>query len=374
MSRGNFAVALATSAVALGLIVALLIIQSGRPARRDPLDGDLRDLAGRLDIIERSLDDRLERIEGELRSLPAGMGAPRQAAAPGGSATEAARAEGEGRSARDPGEIGSSLESLRLRIEALEADPIQRGYGFLQSESEELRREGIRSLRRLARFDPEARAAIRGLLADPSPRVRMEALDAVRDSRDREAIPAVAALLGDGEAMVRRESIEALAALGARESAPAIAALLNDGDPRVRERAADALGPLKAPEAIDALVAALRDPSGDVRGEAIASLGEIGARGTAPALRAMYDAGAGVHHMRLANSLRALGDPGPFQREVRLLSEQAVSDPDPAVRLHAVQDLGRYAPERSAAIFQKASQDPDPRVRREAERSLPRKK
>ena len=60
-----------------------------------------------------------------------------------------------------------------------------------------MRREGVNILRRVARFDPEARAAIRERLSDPSPRVREQAAQKLRDLKDKESAPKVmAAMIG----------------------------------------------------------------------------------------------------------------------------------------------------------------------------------
>lgn len=296
------------------------------------------------------------------------------------------------------------MNELLYRMQALEEDPINRGYTYVTSENAELRRQGIAALRRFAPFDPAAREAIRNLLYDPNQRVRMEATDALGDLGDREAAPLVAEMLSDSDpgvrreaidsfadwghreaaplisrmlndpdANVRREAIVALGTLGASEAAAEIAQLLSDSSDRVREQAADALGRLKAGQGTAALLQALSDSNDEVRGEAIASLGEIGAVQALPYLRDMYNRDPGRHRIRLVTALRSLGDAEPFRQEVQRLSQVALSGDDARARAQSVRSLSWFAREEARDVFRQALQDPSEWVRREAERALRRR-
>ena len=56
--------------------------------------------------------------------------------------------------------LAMRISGLQTRIEALESDPIQRGFRYLDSDSAKLRAEGVKALEELARSDPQALAAI----------------------------------------------------------------------------------------------------------------------------------------------------------------------------------------------------------------------
>ena len=120
------------------------------------------------------IEARLKRLEEQvalLRRAPA-------ASAGDGAAEPAADAGG------DQAALEANLSTLQERVKGLEEDPLRRGYAFLASENPELRRQGINTLDRVARFDPEARAAIRELLKDPSARVREQAAQKLMDVRE----------------------------------------------------------------------------------------------------------------------------------------------------------------------------------------------
>jgi hypothetical protein len=73
--------------------------------------------------------------------------------------------------------------------------------------------------------------------------------------RDGKADPALAAALADGKSALRRgAAAEALAKAGTADQLPAVRALLKDPDPAVRLRVGLALAPLKEKEAVAALI------------------------------------------------------------------------------------------------------------------------
>jgi HEAT repeat protein len=318
-------------------------------------------LENRLNQLETRLKDALARLEG----LPSSPTSYERRGSPEGAQLAASDLQDE------IAKLGTGMNDLSYRIQALEEkDPINRGYTFLSSENAQLRLEGIKSLRRLAQFDPGARKAIRDMLNDPNERVRQEAADALGDLGDKEAAPLLARMLGDPDAGVREKAIDALGKVGASEAGASIAQLLSDPSGDVRKEAADVLGRLKAREGTNALLQALTDSNEDVRGEAIASLGEVGAVEAVPYLKQMYETNPGRHLIRLITALRALGDEGPFQQEVVRLSQVALSSDDARAREEAVQTLSRFAREEARDVFTQALQDPSDRVRREAERGL----
>lgn len=300
--------------------------------------------------------------------------------------------------------LGSRLDDLTYRIQGLEEDPINRGYAYINSESPQLRLEGITALKRVAQFDATARESIRNMLYDTNPRVRMEAVDALGDLGDRDAAPLmgqmlsdadpnvrreaidsfadwghkessalISQMLSDPDANVRREAVTALGTLGASEAGSSLGQLLSDSSASVRQQAADVLGRLKARNASPALIQALGDSNANVRGEAIASLGEIGATEAIPYLRDMYQRDAGRDRIRLVTALRSLGDEQPYRQEVQRLSNDALSSNDARARARAIQTLSWLARDQAQDIFNRALQDENDRVRQEAQRALRRR-
>ncbi len=356
--------------------------------------------------VSARLEDRLTRLEARLDQVVGQITEHERASSPasleGSESAEGGQVEASGLPALIS-TLRSQVSALSYRIQALEEDPVNRGYTYLGSENPALRLEGINALRRIARFDPASRQAIRDMLSDPNERVRREATDALGDLGDKEAAPFMAQMLSDPDAGVRREAIDSFADWGQKEASPLIAQMLGDSDEnvrrealvalgtlgageagseiaqllsdpseRVREQAADVLGRLKSREGSSALLQALNDPNNEVRGEAIASLGEIGAVEALPYLRDMYQRDPGRNRIRLVMAMRTLGDQAPFQQEVQRLSQVATASDDARARSEAVRTLSWFAREQSEAVFTNALQDPSERVRREAERALRR--
>jgi HEAT repeat protein len=328
----------------------------------------LRRMEDRLERLEERLDDALDDLE-RLAAQPRPTRSPPPPAEPPASSEAAVSLLPFERPEPLLDELLARLEDLETRLKGLEVDPTERAYSFLRSRSPELRREGIRSLVRVARSDAEARQALRQMLADADPGVRRAALDGLAGAGDREAAAEIQRLLADPDAGVRREAIDSLADLGVKESGLAIAALLKDPDRRVRAEAASALGRLKASEAAGFLLAVLQDPDDSVRGEAIASLGEVGDRNAASYLRAVYDGDPGRHRTRLVRALQRLGDSQPFDAEVSRLSEAALGGATEAARSDAIRALAALSRERSRPIIEQALRDSSPRVRAAAQRA-----
>jgi HEAT repeat protein len=390
---------MAVALVALALAVLNTFLFRGQDA------SSARQADGSQLLLSR-LEDRLNRLETRMRDTLAQLEGA--AAAPISSEAAESAQGGERIPSNLPEEIvrlRSQVSALSYRIQALEQDPLNRGYTYIGSENPALRLEGINALRRIAQFDPATREAIRGLLDDPSVQVRREATDALGDLGDKEAAPLmaqmlsdadpgvrweaidsfadwgykeaaplIARMLGDSDANVRREALVALGTLGAGESSSSIAQLLSDPADQVREQAADVLGRLKARESTAVLLQSLNDPSDQVRGEAIASLGEIGAVEALPYLQDMYQRNPGRQGIRLVTAMRALGDEAPFRQEVQRLSQVALSSDDARTRSQAIQTLSWFAREESRDVFTRALQDPSERVRQEAERALRRRR
>lgn len=346
------------AAVLLGLVC--LAYQLGRSRSRESPQRDPALLEARKSV-QTALEERLDRVESELALLRAESrtGGPGPAAGSGEGGEDRLEA------------LESTVAALQLRVRSLEEDPAERGFTYVQSENAEMRREGVNILDRIARFDPEARAVLRALLKDPSPRVREQAAQKLGDLADKESAPLMATLLADPDSSTRRRAVQALGAAEAiAYTADLGRCLVSDGEARVREEAAQVLGRLGSPEAVSFLVDALGDSSQAVRGEAITALGELAATAAIPQLRAIYDQDPGPYRLRLVRVLERLGDEAPLRQEVSRLSQLVASDADERVREQAIRDLSTLARDSSQPIFSRALEDPSPRVRRAAERAL----
>jgi HEAT repeat protein len=358
MTGKNLSIAAVGTVVLLAVIVVWYGFGGGRVADTPDVRRDAR--GERQDALA-EIEKRLARLEEEVAALRV---AP-SASSPNGRGEPAADADGRWAT------VESALSTLQLRVAGLEEDPVRRGFAYLQSEDPELRREGINTLDRVAGLDPEARAAIRSLLGDPSARVREQAAQKLRDLKDKESAPQMVALLSDPDSRTRRRAVEALGAIGASEAAREIGRnLVSDPDDAVRRAAAEVLGRLKSPEAAEVLAQTLKDPGDAIRGEVIAALGEIGATSVAPDLRAIYDQDPGQHRLQLALALKRCGDEVPLQREVTRLSDLAKTDADERVREQAIRELSILARDSAQPVFSQALEDPSPRVRRAAEKAL----
>ena len=333
---------------------------------REALFGNPQSLGDLQATLER-LDQRMRRIE-DAPGSKGGDGGAAPDAIPGDDAKGT-----ENGTKKTLAALESQISTLGERIQGLEQDPVRRGFAFLASENPELRREGVNILRQVARFDPEARAAIRKLLHDTNARVREQAAQVLGNISDKEAAPDLMELLADSEAAVRRRAVLGLTRLEARDASPALTErLTSDQDERVRVAAADGLGKLGSTQAAGALLVALKDPSENVRAEAIASLGEVGAREAAPVLRALYDTDPGPNRIRLVLALKALGDEAPTLQETQRLTQLFQKDADPDIRRQAIRELATIARDSAQQVFTQALLDSSPLVRREAERALGR--
>jgi HEAT repeat protein len=380
MSRQTLIVSFSMAVAVLTMLVAgFLVVAQSRPRPSPELLTSIQYLDGRLDDLEerlasglRELDRRPFFPQDDLRAL-SGDGSPN----PGADLEDTGYPPADG--GEDDGETVSAIDGIltrlrdfETRLRGLEEDPVERGYSYLASENFELRRQGLFTLERVAKYDPQALAAIRDTLQDADPRVRAAALDTLADLDDKEAVPWIAPLLADGEASVRRETIETLGRLGGEQAGGEIARLLADEDASVRSRAADTLGRLKYGDAAPGLLQALQDPNDEVRGQAIASLGEVGAKEAIPALRELYNGDAGRNRFRVIHALKNLGDNQPYQQEFNRMAKTALEDPNEDSRRNALRTLSWFARDDAKKVAQAIVDNPEAseRIRREAQRVL----
>ena len=217
----------------------------------------------------------------------------------------------------------------------------------------------------------------------------IEAVEAQRYPLDREELHAVSGLRPGLEARIRAcldqlddsgrfallgELQEATAEGGGLEFTAVFSAALQDDDLPVRGLAAAGLAACETPEATAALLCAAQSPEQDdaVRAEAVVALGEVALRvelgwagaedaeGVVGALRGIAEDGREEAELRGAAIAAAAV---AHQDWVAALIDDAYASEDPALRLGAIQAMGRNAdpvwlPSLEAALF---ADDPDER-------------
>ena len=375
----------ALCSVTLVAVVALQAVREPQAAPSGVSDTALSSLRTEVQKLQDETLARLDGFERRLRDLGAGLD---ESLPPANGSNEIADPDEDGEdgpaidiesasSSDVNGKIVARMDTIERRLDSLESDPVERGYRYIESESAELRRQGIQALERVAARDPEARAAIRGLLQDGDSSVRWWALDTLADLGDKESIDAISAMLSDDDAKVRSEAINSLNRLKATGSAAEVASLYGDADAKVRVRVIDTIGDLRYADGADILVQALGDSSRDVRREAIDTLRNfdpkaIDSEAVVGPLRALYDNHPSDDRLRIAMSLRRFGDGAPYQAELQRLSETALNSTNERAQRDAIRALGYYMRNDAAAVLQQLASEsqPNARIRGEAARAL----
>ena len=362
MAKQTVNLALAVTAIVFSIGTLLFTLGGSSSSTPDSdLGFDVRQLEERLALLEIQLDKvkkQPPRTVRAKRNSPDDEGdkTPRQAQ------EEEAPEDQSTNPGTNEEALAMRVSGLQTRIEALESDPIQRGFRYLDSDSVKLRTEGVKALEELARSDPEALAAIQDMMNDPSEDVRWWSIDTLADINSKESIPLLMNMLNDSSEKVRREAINSLGRMGA-DAGPQVAGFLDSQDPETRAYAIDALGKMKYAGATDALIASLDDQNGRVRSEAIWSLAETGAKSAAPALRKIYNENPGDNRYSLVRCLKTLGDNEPFNAEFKRLSAQALESEDQNKRTEAIRSLTYFAKSEAKGVFEQLQKDPNKRVR-----------
>lgn len=118
-------------------------------------------------------------------------------------------------------------------------------------------------------------SSLMSILANPSPRVRSQAIKFLGKHATAEAIDTIVNMLGDANADVRSQAATVLGKFGERGTKEALKSLLYDEDANVRRSAAESLGRLRVGSATNILISLLEDESPEVRGCAAEALGYI---------------------------------------------------------------------------------------------------
>lgn len=355
------------SAIIVGLwvMMAALLVVGGRL------------LAGRGAVDTSALEARLAVLEEKVTALADRPAAPRFLTDPGTPADRASVTDA-------VAALSEELAELRAQLAQAAGAPrsSRSAFDLAASADPEARRRSIRQLRELAATDPEARRLLSRLLADPDPRVRREALDAIARLGDPAALGEILALTGDGDPQVRARAARAVgdAAEEAKDpvartkAAQALEGMLADERPNVRRQAVQALREMGGKETAPALARALSDPSFEVQEAAIEGLARVGDASAQPALRQIYGDGTGANALEAAVALKRLGDPVPFQREAERLRQVMRQGGSPDDKREALRILVDNSPAEAGALIQQALRDPSETVRREAQRLQERRR
>ncbi len=166
-------------------------------------------------------------------------------------------------------------------------------------------------------------------------------------TRDPQALPVLERAAKDRSSIVRGAVVDALNTMGGASAGNAIRPLLADPDPRVRLKASVALGRLHDTRSVSVLIQLLRDPHTEVQSQAALSLAELGDRRVVPALKRMLRQDVSAQGKMIAKTtfgtcfyaafaLGALGDASATPLLIR-----GLSDKDKFVRSQAANALGR---------------------------------
>ncbi|HEU4728189.1 MAG TPA: HEAT repeat domain-containing protein [Kofleriaceae bacterium] len=238
----------------------------------------------------------------------------------GSQAAEIARALAAALASPDPGVLLGALDDLDANAEAV-------GFGVLTPRSPDGKlRAALATV--VAKLEP----ALRGLLANRDPKVRVRALSVLAKAVGTRAEPAILAAMDDQVPQVREGAMAAIVQLARGNPVPEplrtrLARTLTSAAWADQRAAALAIGKLGAAADVGALVAAAGSSSAPVREAVATSLGAIGGPATLDALLRLSRDEAREVRAAAARGLRRLPDPRARQR-----TQELISDPDPQVR------------------------------------------
>jgi cyclophilin family peptidyl-prolyl cis-trans isomerase/HEAT repeat protein len=195
------------------------------------------------------------------------------------------------------------------------------------------------------------------LMSDPAPGVRGAAMRALAAIDPDGFLTALSGLDPDRDWTVRMAQAEALATLPGGQGAARLVAMLQDSDPRVVIALLKALVTAKAPNVDRILIDHLKADDFAVRETAAAALGELKLASAAPALVDAYRAAASDRtYVAKAAILSALNVLDPAT--ARMLEQQALQDPDWALRVKAAMLLKDQGVTDTAAAMRPAPTRP----------------
>lgn len=205
---------------------------------------------------------------------------------------------------------------------------------LLADPSDRVRREAVLALGHRA-AGPRDRTRLRAFLADPAARVRAGAAVALGRLRDRRAVPGLLERLDAPGTWEKPSVLVALGRIGDLRAVPALVRTSSSPVRWLRVCAIHALALLRAPEGRAVACAHLDDDAWSVRGMAASALGTVGTRQDVPALIRLADDPHPWARRGAVYALGCLGGPSAC-RTVR----SALSDVSADVRLAAAWAVG----------------------------------
>jgi cyclophilin family peptidyl-prolyl cis-trans isomerase/HEAT repeat protein len=173
------------------------------------------------------------------------------------------------------------------------------------------------------------------LLSDQSPLFRAGAMRALAASDPETFLTALSGLDPDRDWTVRAAQAAALGTLSAEQARPRLMTMLKDGDQRVIPSVLGALVAVRAPGVESILLERLKAEDFMVRAAAANGLGELKAASASTALAEGYrDSRRDPTYVARAAVLAALSKVDPAG--ARMVLQEALADPDWAVRVRAV--------------------------------------
>ena len=182
-------------------------------------------------------------------------------------------------------------------------------------------------------------ALLRSQANDPDPRIRAAATRALGRVGGRSAQADLSRMLGDPEPLVREATVRAVAEGGHRALVPALTELLLDGDEQVRLATAHALGVLGDRAAAPALLRAFAGGSRDLQRMITLAVSRLAPDVLTELIDGLVEPDDVESRLALAHTLDRLRWPGGLDHLGRL-----ARDPAAEVRAVAVRALGRSVP------------------------------
>jgi HEAT repeat protein len=223
---------------------------------------------------------------------------------------------------------------------------------------------------------PDAVQPVRGMLRDPAPEIRLQAIQVLfrLAPRDATLLADLSASVDDADPRIQRTALDAIRSLGPLGRAALSAAIekLNSPSIEVRRAAAELIashGP-SAAEAVPALTDLLADPSPEIRALAAQTLGSLGtaAQPALPELAALLNGQPVEVRAAVAATLGSL----ELDAEaIRPYLAPALRD-EPDVRRAALRSIQRLGPRASLFLPDIILMAANPGERRDVERSLRR--
>jgi HEAT repeat protein len=203
---------------------------------------------------------------------------------------------------------------------------------------------------------------------------------------DVQAVDFLLPMLADAHWEVRAAAMQSLGQLGDRRALDPILGMLQDNDAEIRQQAADALGRLGDPSVVEKLVLTMMDSEMGVRNAASRALTMIEpywertevVHALIPQIEACarnkevsIQYAATMLLRRISVPIAPGGAPAPQRIEVSrpsgpalgVILQNLLADPDPDVRLAAVESLGRMKSPEAAAALRPALSDSNDWVR-----------